>query len=413
MSTDVSKSDASLVEVDETDASLVEVEQEEEKEEKRRRWLLLLLLLLLMLLLCVSGLFCRYVQRPVPLPDIVPLPVEVNYPPHYLFSIYEVDKPVGVTLSPEEDRIYVTETGGERMVKMFDRDGNLLDSFAPPRTSPGERSPVYLATDRTGRVYVTDRLQHAVFVYDRDGSYLDTILGPDLTLSEYVSKHAGEVRPLSDVFTYNQFEPDVYYRKLGEFEQTLPAPDPPAWSPLGIRFDGTGTMLLTDVASEGFNVIREIPAEVILAASWQVFNPPQSMFGAYGQGDGQFLFPNSAVADSHGRVYVSDGNNGRISLWDGQGGFLFHFGQGSGDGALSLPRGAATDARDRLYVVDAVGQDVKVYDVSESKPSFLFTFGDVGLGDGQFNYPNDVALDSYGRVYVADRENNRIQVWSY
>ncbi|MEW5958853.1 MAG: hypothetical protein AB1801_14060 [Chloroflexota bacterium] len=373
-----------------------------------------MLLLLLLLLGCICALFGRYIQQPEPLPEMLPLPVEVNYPPHYVFSIYGMDKPVGVTLSPQGDRLYVAETGGERMVKIFDRDGDPLGSFAPPRTRSGERSPVYLATDKTGRVFVTDRLQHAVFVYDREGTYLDTILGPNLTLSEYVSKHAGgDLQPPADTIAYNLFQPDVYYQKLGEFEQTLPAPDPVTWSPLGIRFDGSGKMLLTDVASEGFNVIREFPAEVVLAASWQEFDPPESKFGAYGQGNGQFLFPNAAVADSQGRIYVSDGNNGRISAWDGQEHFRFHFGQGSGDGALSLPRGAAIDGRDRLHVVDAVGQNVKVYDVSGEEPAFLFTFGDWGLGDGQFNYPNDIVLDANGRLYIADRENNRVQVWSY
>ncbi len=389
----------------------MEVEKEE-KEENRRRLLLLVLLLLLALLACVAALFVRYLRRPAPLPEMVPLPVDVNYPPHYLFSIYGVDKPVGVALSPEEDRIYVTETGGERLVKIFDRGGDPLGSFAPPRTTPGERSPVYLATDSTGRVFVTDRLQHTLFVYDPEGNFWDAILAPDLTLSEYVSKHTNGLQP-GDTFAYNQFESDVYYQKTGESEQTLPAPDPGGWAPLGVRIDETGRMLLTDVATEGFNVVREFPAEVIMAPSWQEFNPPERMFGSYGQGNGEFLFPNTAVPDSQGRIYVTDGNNGRISAWDGQGSFLFNFGQGSGDGALSLPRGAAMDARDRLYVVDAVGQDVKVYDVSGPEPNFLFAFGDWGMGDGQFNYPNDIALDSSGRLYVADRENDRIQVWSY
>jgi len=71
------------------------------------------------------------------------------------------------------------------------------------------------------------------------------------------------------------------------------------------------------------------------------------------------------------------------------------------------------DERDRLHVVDAVGQNIKVYDVSGPEPVFLFTFGDWGLDDGLFNYPNDIVLDQNGRLYIADRENNRVQVWSY
>lgn len=388
----------------------------EPKEEKQRRRMLLLLFFLLLLLIGVGVLFFRYLQQPVPLPDLLPLPVSANYSPHYLFSIYGVDKPVGIALSPEGDKIYVTEAGGERMVRVFDRDGDPLGAFVPPRTRPGDRSPVYLATDSSGRVFVTDRLQHAVFVYDRDGVYLDTILGPDMTLSEYVSQYVDDSQT-GITFAYNVFQSGVYYQNPDEAEQTLPAPQPTGWSPLGIHIDSTGKLLLTDVAQER-HTVRSVSGSIIMADFWQNLDLSENVFGAYGQGNGQLLFPNAAVTDSQGRIYVTDSNNGRmsvwqISVWDGQGYFVSHFGQGVGDDALNLPRGAAMDARDRLYVVDTVGQDVHVYDVSGAEPSFLFAFGDWGLGDGQFDYPNDIALDDTGRLYVTDRENNRVQVWSY
>ena len=46
------------------------------------------------------------------------------------------------------------------------------------------------------------------------------------------------------------------------------------------------------------------------------FNPQVAEFGVEGKGDGQFSFPNSVVTDSQGNFYVSDGNNGRISVLD-------------------------------------------------------------------------------------------------
>ncbi len=394
----------------------VDLEEEEKKEKRKRGCLLFLLMFLLLLLCCSGGMFGRYVWQPEPLPDMVALPVDINYPPHYLYSIYGADKPVGVTLSPQGDRIYVAETGGERLVKIFDREGNLLDSFAPPRTSPGQRSPVYLTSDSLGRVFVADRSQHAVFVYDYQGGYLDTILSPDLTLSEYVAKHVKNL-PAEAVFAYNIFEQEVYYQlQAGQTEEVLPAPDRAAWSPLGVRIDDNGKLLLTDVATKDFSAIREIPSDLIMAASWREFNPPQRQFGAYGPENGQFIFPNVAVTDSLGRIYVTDGNNGRISAWNVQNGqvdFRFNFGRGSGDEALSLPRGATIDAHDRLYVVDAVGQNIKVYDVSEDEPFFLFSFGEWGARDGQFDFPGDIILDNSGYLYITDRENNRIQVWAY
>ena len=181
-------------------------ETSEEQEEKRRKRLILLLALLLLLLCCIGSLFARYINEPAPLPDLLPAPIRDNvaYPPHYLFSIYGVDQPVGVAVSPSGDRIYVSEMGGERTIKIFDSNGILLDDFEPPGTSVPERSPVYLAVDVQGRVFVPDRHQHAIFVFDRDGNYLNSILGPGLTLSEYISKHVGGL-PEGSTFSLNYF----------------------------------------------------------------------------------------------------------------------------------------------------------------------------------------------------------------
>jgi DNA-binding beta-propeller fold protein YncE len=84
--------------------------------------------------------------------------------------MYGADRPVSLAVSPVTDRLYVGEMDGNRMIKMFDFKGNLLGSFAPPRTGTPERSPVYLAVSRDGRVFVSDRAQHSIYVYDAQGT---------------------------------------------------------------------------------------------------------------------------------------------------------------------------------------------------------------------------------------------------
>jgi DNA-binding beta-propeller fold protein YncE len=380
------------------------------QEELQRKQLMALFAILAAMLLSVLGLFYRYVRQPAPLPQIVPL-VNVNYPPHYLFSIYGVDQPVGVALSPDGERVYIAETGGERLIKVSDREGTPLFSFSPPQTTPAQRSPVYLAVDSSGNVFTTDRLQNAVFIYDQDGNYLDAMLAPNLTLNSYAASQVGGITG-GTTFNYNVFTDSVHYQDSQKADKTLPAPEVPAWDPLGVRFDPSGNLWLTDVAGTN-HLVREFPAADLVGWPKSSFQPAQTSFGKTGQNPGEFLYPNVAVVDSQNRIYVADGNNGRVSAWDAQGRYLFQFGRGSGDGELSLPRGMFIDGRDRLHVVDAVDQNVKVYDVSGQEPIFLYAFGDWGLEDGLFNYPNDIVLDGSGRLYIADRENNRVQVWSY
>ncbi|MCX6058441.1 MAG: hypothetical protein NTW69_09855 [Chloroflexi bacterium] len=395
------------------DIALEHSVEEPEKEEKRRRRLLLLLLLLLFLSCFCAVLFLRYLFKPAPLPELMSLPVEINYPPHYLYSVYGVNLPVGAAVSPDGKKLYVAETGGDRLIKIIEADsGRLLKEFMPPNTSPGERSPVYLAVDASGRVYVTDRLQHAIFIYTGDGEYLDTIIAPNLTLSAYISSQLGGL-PQGTKYLYNIFQEGAWYQPAGATDWvSLPVPKHDGWSPLGLTITADGRMLVTNVVSEKSSII-EFPASVTSTENWTDFSPTFTTFGSYGEGDGQFLYPNDALVDSRGRYYSIDGNNARISVWDATQKFQYFFGSGTGEGAVSLPRGAYLDDRNRLFIVDAVGQNVKVYGVSGDQPEFLYAFGDLGVDDGQFNYPNDVVLFGTNIIYIVDRENNRVQVWSY
>lgn len=379
---------------------------------RQRRRLLLALLLLLLTFVGVGGVFYRYILKPEPLMQIVAPQIDLKYPPHYLFSIYGVDKPVGVGLSPQGDRIYVTEMAGSRLVKVFNREGDPMTSLELPYTSVGERAPVYVSADDSGHVFITDRKQHAVYIYSKDGEYLDTLLGPDLTLSEYVNSH-GEAVQAGASYAYNLIQNKVFYQAQDGTEESQVLPYVSDWAPLGVRVGQNNSILLTDVAKDR-NAVVVIPLTGETAqGAWTEFDPTIARYGASGVDNAEFLYPNSAVQDSQGRIYVSDGNNGRISVWDDQGSFLFNFGGGTGEGRLSLPRGLFIDQNGRLYVVDAVGQNVKVYDVLGAEPQFLYVFGDFGVGDGLFNFPNDIAIDTSGRLYVVDRENDRIQVWSY
>ena len=62
-------------------------------------------------------------------------------------------------------------------------------------------------------------------------------------------------------------------------------------------------------------------------------------FGSFGEEPGQFTWPNSLAADSEGRVYVTDEWLHRVTVFDPDGNYLYHWGEeGSGPGQINRPR---------------------------------------------------------------------------
>lgn len=387
----------------------------EERDERRRRMLLLMLLLLLVVLCCCVGyLFVDYLRKPRPLPEMVlPPQAQVCRPPVYKLSISNVDGPVGVAVSPDDQRLYVAESTGQRLIKIFDRDGRLIGSFAPPGTTPGMREPKFLAVDATGRVFLADRSSNAIFIFDENGAFLDAIIAQDMTLTKFLRENLpGGLPAQLTIAQYDGINGIISYQVAGGAVQKISVPKTTRpWAPLGVRFDQDGNLIYTDITA-GAHSVNIIPAEA-LSAPLSEFAPQILSFGNYGSGNGQFDFPQAAVRSSNGSFFVSDGNNNRIAAWNADRQYKTFFGFGAAESALNLPRGLWINARDCLAVADAVGSVVRVYDVRNEEPVFAYTIGTFGIAEGEFNYPVDLIIDGTGRLYIADRENNRVQIWSY
>ena len=61
-------------------------------------------------------------------------------------------------------------------------------------------------------------------------------------------------------------------------------------------------------------------------------------FGGYGPEGGKFVWPACGAVDSQGRYFISDEKQNRITAYDADGHYLFHWGEsGSGDGDRWIP----------------------------------------------------------------------------
>jgi tripartite motif-containing protein 71 len=325
---------------------------EEEKSRRRKKALLLLLLGLLAMLITIALWYLLFRQPISPLP-----PIPETQIPGYTTSIYGATRPTGVAVSPSGDRIYVTQSGGDRTSVVFDAAGTKLATMAPPAATGTNHVPVYAAVDPlTEEVYVSDRPMGTVYIYNRDG---------------------------------------LFQREL-----TLAEPRP-GWQPMALAFDAAGLLYVTDLSG---------PYQKVL-----VIDRSASVVRTVGENE-SLNFPNGVGVDTAGNVYVTDSNNGRLLAFDGTGKVVAKVGRGTGQGNLGLPRGLGIDMAGRVFVVDTSGHATFIYKVASGdnrRLEYLGAFGGEGVADGQFAYPTGVAIDARGRVYVADTFNDRVQIWSY
>ena len=83
------------------------------------------------------------------------------------------NRPTGVALSAKGE-IYVADGYGNAMIHKFTPDGELMFSWGGPGGRPGEfRLPHTIRVDKQERVWVTDRENHRVQIFDAQGKFLD------------------------------------------------------------------------------------------------------------------------------------------------------------------------------------------------------------------------------------------------
>ena len=78
-----------------------------------------------------------------------------------------------VAISPVTNDFYVSDGYGNARVHKYSPDGKLLLSWGGPGTEPGQFNIVHnISCDKDGYVYVADRENHRVQVFDADGKHV-------------------------------------------------------------------------------------------------------------------------------------------------------------------------------------------------------------------------------------------------
>ena len=256
-----------------------------------------------------------------------------------------------------------------------------------------------VVVDSQDRVYVFNRSEHPMMVFQRDGSFL-TSWGEDL----FTRPHGLTLGP--DGALYCVDDGDHAIRKCtsdGELLMTIGTPDQPAPirsgqpfnRPTKVAFDPkTGDLYISD--GYGNAKVHKFSPDGQQLFSW----------GEYGTDPGQFNLVHSVCTDSEGKVYVADRESHRVQIFDDNGNYLNQWNN------LHRPCGLHIEG-DLVYIgqlathldVNAdypnLGACVSIHDLTGRR---LAKLGDVRPGEepGQFTAPHGLAIDSQGDLYVGE-----------
>jgi len=130
--------------------------------------------------------------------------------------------------------------------------------------------------------------------------------------------------------------------------------------------------------------------------------------GRRGTGQAEFSNPVGVCTDNRGRVYIADKDNKRIQVFTAEGDFDFAFAVKDNRKPIRPVDIAAAANGKRLYVTGNNNHKVMIYSPTGKK---IGQWGGEGVNKGEFRYPATLTTASNGRVYVVDVFNTRVQVF--
>ena len=256
---------------------------------------------------------------------------------------------------PEQPRFYFDQTLRSSLDIQVEDDVSAFRRFATGEQRRGEGfAKPFDVVARQGRIYVGDTVRRTVLVFD-------------LAKRKF--------------FQIGQEEPGRLYL------------------PLGLALDAAGNLYVVDGT-----------AKRVL-----VYTPEGQFLRAIG-GKARLHRPSGvAVPPDGSRVYVVDTGgvdtrDHRVRVFDAHSGeHLFDIGtRGNKEGEFNLPRDAIIAPDGRLYVVDGGNFRVQVF---EADGTFVKTFGAIGRRSGQFSRPKGIAADPQGNIYVSDTAFGNFQIF--
>lgn len=265
-------------------------------------------------------------------------------------------KPYGI--AAHDGRIYISDTVN-RAVLMLDPEHGLSKDIG--KEDPGSLvKPMGLDVDGKGNLYVMDATKKWVLIYDRDGKYLRSVGGPD------------------------------YF-------------DRP--SSVAVNREGTRLFAVDTGGSRGKPEFHRVQAFDALSGK-HLFS-----IGTRGNEKGQLNLARDAKVGPDNLLYVVDGGNFRVQVFDQDGKFVRMFGSvGRRLGQFARPKGIAVDPEGNVFISDASHANFQIFSAKGDLLMFIGTRGSESE-PAQYLLPAMITSDRDGRIYLVDQGYRKVDVY--
>ena len=267
-------------------------------------------------------------------------------------------------------------------------------------------TPVAIASDGKGRVFVTDSGARQVFVLDLVNQNLRVLSSSPG--SERVEPGFGLPFGVTVAGDSRLYVTDVVAKTVNVFDEKerylFSFTDPGLVRPTAVAVDTKRKVIyVVDTASHRLAMF-DLQGELL------------GYFGSRGSEPGQFNYPTDVDVDDRGHIYVLDSLNARVQVFDEAGAFLRMFGErGTATGSFEMAKNLAVSSTGQVYVTDALAHKLVIF---STEGELLLRIGSKsvvkdGISPGGFYMPRGVDVDTEGGVWVVDSLNRMIHHFQF
>jgi DNA-binding beta-propeller fold protein YncE len=133
--------------------------------------------------------------------------------------------------------------------------------------------------------------------------------------------------------------------------------------------------------------------------------------GKRGTEDGELNLPRDIEVDARGWLYVVDGGNFRVQIFDNNGEFVRQVGQlGRQYGHFARPKGVALDKSGNIYASDAAHGNFQIFDAQGQLLLFVGNRSEQ-FARAAYMLPAGIDVDEDGRVYMIDQYFRKLDIY--